>query len=47
MPLLKIRAPIRTRPRFMEKKGLTYAERGTAVHAVMQHVDLKSRLQKK
>lgn len=25
----------------MEKKGLTYAERGTAVHAVMQHVDLK------
>ncbi|AWC30782.1 helicase-exonuclease AddAB subunit AddA [Bacillus cytotoxicus] len=37
----KLRAPIRTRPRFMEKKGLTYAERGTAVHAVMQHVDLK------
>ncbi len=25
----------------MEKKGLTYAERGTAVHAVMRHVDLK------
>ncbi|CJA71573.1 ATP-dependent exoDNAse beta subunit [Streptococcus pneumoniae] len=37
----KLRAPIKTRPRFMEKKGLTYAERGTAVHAVMQHVDLK------
>ena len=37
----KLRAPIQTRPRFMEKKGLTYAERGTAVHAVMQHVDLK------
>ncbi|MEH7449089.1 helicase-exonuclease AddAB subunit AddA [Bacillus toyonensis] len=37
----KLRAPIKTRPRFMEKKGLTYAERGTAVHTVMQHVDLK------
>ncbi|MDM5153791.1 helicase-exonuclease AddAB subunit AddA [Bacillus sp. DX1.1] len=37
----KIRAPIQTRPRFMEKKGLSYAERGTAVHAVMQHVNLK------
>lgn len=37
----KLRAPIETRPRFMEKKGLTYAERGTAVHAVMQYVDLK------
>ncbi|MGG3653409.1 helicase-exonuclease AddAB subunit AddA [Bacillus pseudomycoides] len=37
----KLRTPIKTRPRFMEKKGLTYAERGTAVHAVMQHVNLQ------
>ncbi|SFJ06579.1 MULTISPECIES: helicase-exonuclease AddAB subunit AddA [unclassified Bacillus (in: firmicutes)] len=36
----RVRAPIETRPRFMEKKGLTYAERGTAVHTVMQHVNL-------
>ncbi|GAA3329898.1 hypothetical protein GCM10020331_080250 [Ectobacillus funiculus] len=33
------RSQIEKRPRFMERKGLTPAERGTAVHAVMQHVD--------
>lgn len=31
---------ITTRPRFMQEKSLTPAERGTALHLVMQHVDL-------
>jgi ATP-dependent helicase/nuclease subunit A len=31
---------ISTRPRFMQEKSLTPAERGTAMHMVMQHVDL-------
>ncbi|MFY4774272.1 helicase-exonuclease AddAB subunit AddA [Metabacillus sp. RGM 3146] len=30
------------RPKFLQKKGLTPAERGTAMHAVMQHVSLNS-----
>ncbi|SFE05721.1 DNA helicase/exodeoxyribonuclease V, subunit A [Bacillus sp. OV194] len=29
-----------SRPRFMQEKTLTAAERGTAMHAVMQHIDL-------
>ncbi|MCP8968240.1 helicase-exonuclease AddAB subunit AddA [Ectobacillus ponti] len=33
-------APIEKRPRFMERKGLTSAERGTAMHALMQHIDI-------
>jgi ATP-dependent helicase/nuclease subunit A len=33
-------SPIVKRPRFMEQKGLTSVEYGTAVHTVMQHVDL-------
>lgn len=36
----KAMTPIGTRPRFMERKGLTGAEYGTAVHLVMQHVPL-------
>lgn len=32
--------PIMNRPRFMQEKQLTPAERGTAMHMVMQHVDL-------
>jgi ATP-dependent helicase/nuclease subunit A len=32
------RMPISTRPRFMEKKGLTAAEHGTAMHMVMQQL---------
>lgn len=31
---------IQERPRFMEEKGLTTAERGTAMHMVMQQLDL-------
>ncbi|MFX3622453.1 MAG: helicase-exonuclease AddAB subunit AddA [Ectobacillus sp.] len=38
--LKAFRLPIEKRPRFMEKKGLTSAERGTAVHMVMQHIDV-------
>ncbi|WP_379970032.1 helicase-exonuclease AddAB subunit AddA [Ectobacillus sp. sgz5001026] len=33
--------PIGTRPRFMERTGLTGAEYGTAVHLVMQHISLR------
>ncbi|UAC49032.1 helicase-exonuclease AddAB subunit AddA [Bacillus aquiflavi] len=36
----KIRKPMFNRPRFMQQKSLTPAERGTAMHAVMQHIDL-------
>jgi ATP-dependent helicase/nuclease subunit A len=32
--------PILNRPRFMQEKKLTPAERGTAMHMVMQHIDL-------
>ncbi|MFD3447296.1 helicase-exonuclease AddAB subunit AddA [Microbacteriaceae bacterium 4G12] len=40
--LKPFRASIEKRPKFMERKGLTATERGTAFHAVMQHVDLRS-----
>lgn len=30
------------RPRFLQQNGLTAAERGTAVHLLMQHLDLKA-----
>lgn len=36
----KTRKAILDRPRFMQEKALSPAERGTALHAVMQHVDL-------
>lgn len=32
--------PIQDRPRFLQKKTLTAAERGTAMHMVMQHIRL-------
>ncbi|WP_100398671.1 helicase-exonuclease AddAB subunit AddA [Bacillus sp. FJAT-44742] len=34
------------RPRFMQRSRLTPAERGTAIHAVMQHVPLRSTFSK-
>ncbi|WP_078548248.1 helicase-exonuclease AddAB subunit AddA [Litchfieldia alkalitelluris] len=37
----KFRKPLVDRPRFMQQKALTPAEIGTAMHMVMQHVDLK------
>ncbi|MBO9128704.1 helicase-exonuclease AddAB subunit AddA [Bacillus sp. 165] len=36
-----LRIPIQERPRFMERKGLTAAERGTAMHTAMQHIDYR------
>ena len=36
----KFTKPLFTRPRFMQEKALTPAERGTAMHMVMQHIDL-------
>ncbi len=38
------RSPLVRRPRFMERQSLTAAERGTAFHAVMQHVPLSPEL---
>ncbi|MDM5226655.1 helicase-exonuclease AddAB subunit AddA [Cytobacillus sp. NJ13] len=35
----KISKPLLGRPRFMQEKSLSPAERGTAMHAVMQHID--------
>ncbi|WLR51514.1 helicase-exonuclease AddAB subunit AddA [Bacillus tianshenii] len=35
------RAPISERPLFMQSSQLTSAERGTAMHAVMQHIDFE------
>ncbi|WAA13035.1 helicase-exonuclease AddAB subunit AddA [Fervidibacillus halotolerans] len=32
--------PITTRPKFMQEKSLSPAEKGTAMHMVMQHIDL-------
>jgi ATP-dependent helicase/nuclease subunit A len=36
----KFKKSILTRPRFMQEKSLSPAERGTVMHLVMQHVDL-------
>lgn len=36
----QFRRPIAERPQFMQETRLTSAERGTAMHAVMQHVDV-------
>lgn len=36
----RFRSPIAERPRFMRERRLTAAEKGTAMHNVMQHVDL-------
>jgi ATP-dependent helicase/nuclease subunit A len=35
----KFKKPVLSRPRFMQEKSLSPAERGTAMHLVMQHVD--------
>jgi ATP-dependent helicase/nuclease subunit A len=40
-PLL---SPVVKRPRFMQEKKLTAAEKGTAMHMVMQHVDLTKQI---
>ncbi|WP_286231231.1 helicase-exonuclease AddAB subunit AddA [Neobacillus mesonae] len=36
----RFKKPILKRPKFMQEKALSPAERGTAMHMVMQHVDL-------
>ncbi|WML43321.1 helicase-exonuclease AddAB subunit AddA [Neobacillus sp. PS3-40] len=36
--------PILNRPRFMQEKSLSPAERGTALHLVMQHVDFSKQI---
>jgi ATP-dependent helicase/nuclease subunit A len=36
----KFKKSVLSRPRFMQEKSLSPAERGTAMHLVMQHVDL-------
>lgn len=38
----KFRAPLQDRPKFLQQKSLTAAERGTAMHMVMQHIDVRS-----
>lgn len=38
--LSRVSRPIFNRPRFLQEKSITPAERGTAMHMVMQHVDL-------
>lgn len=38
--LVSFTRPLFNRPRFMQEKTMTPAERGTAMHMVMQHVDL-------
>ncbi|MGX1900476.1 helicase-exonuclease AddAB subunit AddA [Thermolongibacillus altinsuensis] len=42
--LRPFRTEIIERPRFMQAKKLTPAEKGTVMHLVMQHVDLKSEI---
>lgn len=36
--IVKARKPLVSRPKFMQEKSLTPAERGTAMHTVMQHI---------
>lgn len=38
----KFRAPLQDRPKFLQQTALTAAEKGTAMHMVMQHIDLQS-----
>lgn len=38
--LVSFSKPLFNRPRFMQEKAITPAERGTVMHMVMQHVDL-------
>ncbi|MBT2653814.1 helicase-exonuclease AddAB subunit AddA [Bacillus sp. ISL-18] len=43
----RFRKSILKRPKFMQEKQLSPAERGTAMHMVMQHVDLKKEVNEK
>lgn len=47
LDLLRRSKPILTRPRFMQAKALTPAERGTAMHMVMQHIDFSQTITEK
>ncbi|MFP3340399.1 hypothetical protein R0J91_20635, partial [Micrococcus sp. SIMBA_131] len=38
---------LKERPRFLQSKKLKPAERGTAMHIVMQHIDLHQRHEEK
>lgn len=38
----RFRAPLQDRPKFLQQKSLTAAEKGTAMHMVMQHIDLRA-----
>ncbi|WP_458414389.1 helicase-exonuclease AddAB subunit AddA [Schinkia sp. CFF1] len=40
----KFRAPLVDRPKFLQQQSLTAAERGTAMHMVMQHVNLRTEI---
>ncbi|PLS18793.1 helicase-exonuclease AddAB subunit AddA [Bacillus sp. M6-12] len=40
--LRRFKRPILTRPVFMQEKSITPAERGTIMHLIMQHLDLRS-----
>lgn len=44
--LSRFKKPLLNRPRFMQEKALTPAERGTAMHMVMQHVDFSKAITK-
>lgn len=39
----KLSKPIFNRPKFMQEKKLSPAERGTAMHMLMQHIDLRTK----
>lgn len=47
LDFLRRTKPILTRPRFMQAKDLTPAERGTAMHMVMQHIDFSQSITEK
>ncbi|MBY0121077.1 helicase-exonuclease AddAB subunit AddA [Bacillus sp. S/N-304-OC-R1] len=40
----RLSKPILNRPQFMQEKSLSPAERGTAMHMVMQHIDLNQQI---
>ncbi|EKN63291.1 helicase-exonuclease AddAB subunit AddA [Schinkia azotoformans] len=40
----RFRAPLQDRPKFLQQKSLTAAEKGTAMHMVMQHIDLRAEI---
>lgn len=45
--LRKFKKPLMNRPRFMQEKSLSPAERGTVMHMVMQHVDFSKNVDQK